>query len=395
MDFALSPEQEQFAADFDRYLRTEMPPEVIEDQLRDDIMYSESPACRDFIRKMGHDGWLGIGWPKEYGGQGRGAIEQHLFYEIATYHRAPLPVLPLNTIGPALMRFGSKEQKEFFLPRILRGEMEISIGYTEPEAGSDLASLKTKAVKDGNEYVINGQKIFTTMAHTADYIWLATRTDPDAPKHKGISIFLVDVRSPGISMKPLYHLSGERSNATYYDDVRVPHSCLVGKENEGWKIITTQLDFERIMISPSSGARRNIEDAIRWAKETIVDGAAVFDRPWVRRKFAELSMEVEVLRMLNLQVAWLIEQGGVPFAEASMVKVYGSELYQRVNGSLMEIMGEFGQLQRGSKHAPLRGKAEYAFRLDLNFIFGGGAIEVQRDIIAQAGLSLPPSRGYR
>ncbi|MFO8011635.1 MAG: acyl-CoA dehydrogenase family protein [Dehalococcoidia bacterium] len=388
MDFALTPEQEQFARDFENYLRAEMPQEVIDDQHKE-MMYPESVACREFIRKMGRDGWLGVGWPKEYGGQGKSAIEQHLFYEIATYHKVPLPVLPLNTVGPALMIFGTREQKDFFLPRILKGEMEISIGYTEPEAGSDLASLKTAAVRDGDEYVINGQKIFTTMAHTADYIWLAARTDPQAPKHKGISIFLVPADSPGISMEPLYHLSGERSNATYYDDVRVPKNALVGEENQGWKILTAQLDFERIMVSPSSGTRRNIEDTMEWARNTEVDGRKVIERPWVKRRFTELLTEVEVLRLLNLQVAWMISQGKVPFAEASMVKVYGSELYQRVNHSLLEIMGEFGQLQGESKWVPLRGRVEHSFRLELNFLFGGGAIEVQRDIIAMAGLGMP------
>ncbi|MBM3131554.1 MAG: acyl-CoA dehydrogenase [Chloroflexi bacterium] len=388
MDFALTPEQEKLTQDFDHYLRTQMPAEVKAD-LEKDMMYPDSPACREFIRKMGRDGWLGIGWPKEYGGQGKGPIEQYLFYEIAIYHRAPLPVLPLNTIGPTLMRFGTEDQKKFFLPRILKGEMEISVGYTEPEAGSDLASLKTRAVKDGDYYVINGQKVFTTMGHTADYIWLATRTDPDAPKHKGISIFLIEAKTPGISMKPLYHLSGERSNATYYDDVRVHKSCLVGEENKGWKYITSQLDFERIMVSPSSYARRKVEDTMGWAKATKIDGKRVIDRPWVKRKLTELWMEVEVLRLMNLQVAWMISKGVVPYAEASMVKVYGSELYQRVNGGLMEIMGEFGQLQRGSKYAPLRGNVEHSFRLELNFIFGGGAIEVQRDIIAQVALGLP------
>ncbi len=391
MEFMLTPEQEQFVKDFDNYLRTQMPAQVQED-LGKDMMYSESPACREFIRQMGRDGWLGIGWPTEYGGQGKGAIEQHLFFEVAKFHRAPVPVLPLNTIGPTIIRHGSEEQKQFFLPKILKGEMEISVGYTEPEAGSDLASLKTVAVRDGDEYVINGQKVFTTMAHTADYLWLAARTDPNVKKHKGISIFLIPMNTPGISMEPFHTISGERTNSTYYDDVRVPASTLVSEENGGWKLMNAQLDFERIMVSPSSECRRNIMDTMEWAKATVIDGECVFDRPWVKRRFAEMLMEVEVLKLLNFQVAWLIDQGNVPFAEASVVKVYGSELYQRVNGSLLEIMGEFGQLQSGSKWAPANGKIEYSFRLDLVYIFGGGAIEVQRDIIAMAGLMMPRSR---
>jgi alkylation response protein AidB-like acyl-CoA dehydrogenase len=290
------------------------------------------------------------------------------------------------------MRFGSEEQKKEFLPRILMGEVEICIGYTESDAGTDLASIKTAAVRDGDYYIINGAKVFTSLAHTSDYIWLAARTDPTAPKkHHGISVFLIPMNTPGITIKPLYTMPGERNNYTFYDNVRVPKSCLVGEENKGWKYITTQLDFERIMLSPSSPMRRNIEDTIQWAKETKVDGTPVIEHHGVKTTLAELLMEVEVLKMLNYQVAWLITNGVVPYAEASMVKVFGSELYQRVNGTLLQIMGQYGQLQAQSKWAPLRGRVEKAFRSDIVFIFGGGAIEVQKNIIAMAGLGMPRS----
>jgi alkylation response protein AidB-like acyl-CoA dehydrogenase len=391
MEFALTPEQEQFVKDFQSYLRTHMTAELKED-LDKELAPSESPLCMEFIRQMGKDGWLGVGWPKEYGGQGRSPIEQHLFFEIAHYERAPLPVLPLNTVGPALMRFGSEEQKREFLPPILRGEMEISIGYTESDAGTDLASIKTAAVRDGDYYIINGAKVFTSLAHTSDYIWLAARTDPNAPKkHHGISVFLIPLNTPGITIKPLYTMPGERNNYTFYDNVKVPKSCLVGEENKGWKYITTQLDFERIMLSPSSPMKRNVEDTIQWAKETKVDGMSVIEQLGVKTRFAELLMEIEVLKMLNYQVAWLITNGVVPYAEASMVKVFGSELYQRVNGTLLQIMGQYGQLQAKSKWAPLKGRVEKAFRSDIVFIFGGGAIEVQKNIIAMAGLGMPRS----
>jgi alkylation response protein AidB-like acyl-CoA dehydrogenase len=391
MEFALTPEQEQFVKDFQSYLRTHMTAELKED-LDKELAPSESPLCMEFIRQMGKDGWLGVGWPKEYGGQGRSPIEQHLFFEIAHYERAPLPVLPLNTVGPALMRFGSEEQKREFLPPILRGEMEISIGYTESDAGTDLASIKTAAVRDGDYYIINGAKVFTSLAHTSDYIWLAARTDPNAPKkHHGISVFLIPLNTPGITIKPLYTMPGERNNYTFYDNVKVPKSCLVGEENKGWKYITTQLDFERIMLSPSSPMKRNVEDTIQWAKETKVDGMPVIEQLGVKTRFAELLMEIEVLKMLNYQVAWLITNGVVPYAEASMVKVFGSELYQRVNGTLLQIMGQYGQLQAQSKWAPLKGRVEKAFRSDIVFIFGGGAIEVQKNIIAMAGLGMPRS----
>jgi alkylation response protein AidB-like acyl-CoA dehydrogenase len=392
MEFALTPEQEQFAKDFENYLKTHIKPEMIAERDDSELAYSESPLCMEFIRRMGHDGWLGVGWPKEYGGQGRSAMDQHIFYEVAHYYDAPMPMLSLNTVGPAIIRYGSEELKREFLPRILRGELEVCIGYTEPEAGTDLASIKTVAVRDGDGYVINGQKVFTSLAHVSDYIWLAARTDPNAPKkHHGISVFLIPMNTPGISIKPLYTMPGERNNYTFLDDVRVSKTCLIGEENKGWKYIATQLDFERIMLSPSSPMRRNIEDTIQWAKETRLDGAPVIERAWVKSKFAQLLVEVEVLKLLNYQVAWLITNGVVPYAEASVVKVFGSELYQRVNGTLLEIMGQFGQLQVKSKWAPLRGRLEKAFRSDIVFIFGGGAIEVQRNIIAIAGLGMPRS----
>ena len=391
MEFALTPEQEQFARDFRDYLKSHMPPEV-KAEIESRRAIEKSPAYKEFICQMGRDGWLGVGWPKEYGGQGRTPMEQHIFYEIVAYERIMLPLMALNAVGPAVMRFGTEEMKREILPPILRGELEVAIGYTEPEAGTDLASLKTTAVKDGDDYIINGQKVFTSCADYADYLWIAARTDPQAPKkHHGISVFLIPMDTPGITIEPMWLLGGERNNTTFYDNVRVPKKCLVGEENKGWKYITTQLDFERIALNPSSPMRRNIDDTIQWAKETKVDGAPVIERPWVRTKLAELTVDVEVLKMINYYLAWLITKGVVPYAEASVVKVFGSELYQRVNHSLLEIMGQFGQLQTGSKWAPLEGRLEQALRSDVIFIFGGGAIEIQRNIIAMAGLGMPRS----
>ncbi len=390
MEFALTPKQEQFARGFEDYLKTHMTAEMVAERDENELAYSESPLCMEFIRQMGRDGWLGVGWPREYGGQGRSPMDQHIFYEIASYHDAPMPMLSLNTVGPAIMRYGSDEQKAEYLPRILSGEMEVCIGYTEPEAGTDLASLKTLAIRDGDEYVINGQKVFTSLAHVSDYIWLAARTDPNAPKkHHGLSVFLVPMNTPGISIEPLHTMAGERNNYTFFDNVRVPRSCLIGEENMGWKYLTTQLDFERIMLSPSAPMRRNIEDTIQWAKETRIDGSYVIEKPWVRAKLAELMMEQEVLRILNFYVAWLVTNNVVPYAEASMIKVFGSELYQRVNSALLQIMGQYGQLHGSSKWAPLKGRVEKAFRSDVVYIFGGGASEVQRNIIAMAGVGMP------
>jgi len=389
MKFALTPEEERFCKECTDYLRKQKTPELVA-ELETRSGYGGGPAYTKLIRQMGRDGWLGIGWPKEYGGQGRTPLEQHLFYEICFYEEIPLPVLALNTVGPAVMRIGTDEQKKKYLPLILKGELEVCIGYTEPDAGTDLASLKTTAVKEGDDYyIINGQKSFTTNADFADYIWLAARTDSKVSKHRGISIFMVPMKTPGITVKPLMTMGGEQTNYTFYDNVRVPKSCLVGEENKGWRYMSTQLSFERIALVASSPLRRNIEQTMQWAKETKYDGKTVIEVAWVRRKFAELLMELEVLKMLNYYVAWLITKDAPLYAESSMVKVYGVELNQRVNSSLLQIMGQFGQLQMGSKWAPLKGKVEHAYRQDIVLIFGGGALEIQRNIIAIAGLGMP------
>ena len=390
MEFALTPEEERFCQECTGYLRKQKTPELVA-ELEARSGYGGGPAYTRLVRQMGRDGWLGVGWPEEFGGQGRTPMEQHLFYEICFYEEIPLPVLGLNTVGPAIMRIGTDEQKRKYLPPILGGELEVCIGYTEPDAGTDLASLKTTAVRDGDDYVINGQKIFITHADFADYIWLAARTDPQAPKHRGISVFMVPMSTPGISVEPITTMGGERTNYTFFDNVRVPRECLVGEENKGWKYMTTQLSFERIALVPSAPMRRNVEQTIQWAKETNYDGKAVIELPWVRRKFAELMMELEVLKMLNYYVVWRITKDDPVYAESSMVKVYGVELNQRLNSSLLQIMGQFGQLQMGSKWAPLKGKVEHALRMDIVLIFGGGALEVQKNIMAMAGLGMPRS----
>ncbi len=391
MEFALTPEQQKFADDLEQYIKDHMTPELEADLEKQDM--DKGAAHTAFIQQMGKDGWLGIGWPTEFGGQGRTAIEQHLFSEVMSYAGIALPEMALNAVGPAIMRVGTEEQKKKFLPPIVRGELEVAIGYSEPEAGSDLASMKTSAVKEGNEYVINGQKVFTSCAHYADYLWLATRTDPNAPKkHKGLSVFMVPMKHEGITIEGNTIIGGERLNTTFLDNVRVPEEWRIGEENLGWKYITTQLDFERVAISPSGSMRRSVEDVTRWAKETKIDGKQVIEEPWIRQKLAELTMEIEVHRMLNLNVAWMVENGQVPFAEASAVKVWGSELRNRVNGALMQVLGQYGQLHKDSKWAQLNGAIEHAYRSDVIFTFGGGAVEVQRDIIAMAGLWLPRGR---
>src|SRR3989454_8039524 len=262
MHLALTPEQEKLQEELRAYFAELVTPEIEEEMAGGEMGGPKSQAA---VRKIGADGWLGIGWPKEYGGQGRSATEQFILFDEVQRAGVPFPFVTVNTVGPTLMRFGSEEQKAFFLPGILRGEINFAIGYTEPEAGTDLASLRTRAVRDGDEYVVNGNKIFTSGANQADYIWLACRTNPDAPKHKGISMILVPTSSPGFSWTPIVTVGGIVTTATYYDDVRVPAANLVGRENDGWRMITTQLNHERVGIAAIGGLTHRLwDDVVRW-----------------------------------------------------------------------------------------------------------------------------------
>jgi alkylation response protein AidB-like acyl-CoA dehydrogenase len=342
-------------------------------------------AYRELIRQLGRDGWLGVGWPKEFGGQGRSWLEQHILYDEAQRAGVPMPLVTLNTVGPTLMRFGTEEQKAYFLPRILAGELHFAIGYTEPSAGTDLASLRTRAVRDGDEYVVNGQKVFTTGAHDADWIWLAVRTDPDAPKHKGISILLVDTRSPGFSWSPIPLLGGGHTNATYYTDVRVPVSRRVGAENEGWKLITTQLNHERVALAPAGQIDRHLDSVLAWAGEN-----GLLEKEWVRITLARVRARVAALRLMNWRLASVLDrEGTLNPADASAMKVYATELRCEALRLLMEVVGQPGYLTAGSPHAALRGELEQAYRQAPVGTFGGGVNEVQREIICGAGLGMP------
>ena len=342
------------------------------------------------VRQMGKDGWLGIGWPKEYGGQGRGAIEQLIFLEEAGRAGAPIPLVTLNTVGPTIAQFGTDEQKERFLPAILAGEIHFAIGYTEPGAGTDLASLRTSATRDGDEYVVNGQKVFTSGGHAADFVWLACRTDPRAPKHKGISILIVDTDQPGFKWTPINTLAGGFTSATYYEDVRVPVSMRVGEENGGWKMITTQLNFERVALGPSGRIFRSLDAVLAWAKEThLADGMRVIDVEWVRPNLARVRAKAEVAELFNWRVAWEQEQGRLNPADASAMKVYGTELRQETARLLLEVVGVTGSLREGSPGAVLEGLLEREYRSSVVGTFGGGVNEVQREIIVTTGLGMP------
>jgi alkylation response protein AidB-like acyl-CoA dehydrogenase len=350
-----------------------------------------SPLHKQVIRQMGRDGWLGVGWPKEYGGQGRGAIEQLIWFEEARRAGAPIPFVTLNTVGPTLMSSGSESQKQKFLRGILAGEVHFAIGYSEPDAGTDLASLKTSAVRDGDEYVVNGTKIFTSGADAADYIWLAVRTDPAAPKHKGISILIVDTTSPGFSSSPIYTVGGGHTNMSYYENVRVPVENIVGLENMGWHLITMQLNHERIGLAAfSSYAQRLYDDTVEWARKTEAeDGRPVSAKPWVQSCLGEAHARLEAIKLFNWRMAWELERGQLQPAMASAAKVHSSEAVIEVYRLLLEVTGMPGAMRPGSAGEVLRGELEKEWRHCQINTFGGGVNEVQRELIGMFALALP------
>jgi alkylation response protein AidB-like acyl-CoA dehydrogenase len=350
---------------------------------------TDVPTYPRYVRRLGHDGWLGLGWPVEYGGQGRDAIDQMIFVEESHWAGVPLPLLTLNSVGPTLMALGTEGQKREYLPRILRGELHFAIGYTEPKAGTDLASLETRAVRDGDEYVINGQKVFTSAIQHADYVWLAVRTDPSLPKHKGLSVFIVPTSSPGFRYTPLPVIAGDITSTTYYDDVRVPAENLVGEENQGWKLITNQLNHERVAICPAAGILRSIDDVRAWCADTrLADGRRVIDQEWVATSLARVSARAEFLKLMNWKVAWASSRGLNP-ADASATKVFGTEFALEAYRLLMDIVGSAAYLEEGTIGAELAGRLERAYRANTIFTFGGGTNEIQRDIIAMIGLGMP------
>ncbi|ALD65071.1 acyl-CoA dehydrogenase [Arthrobacter sp. LS16] len=344
-------------------------------------------------RQMGQDGWLGIGWPVEYGGQGRGPAAQFVFYDEAYRADAPIPMITLTTVGPTLMSHGSQEQKDYFLPKILAGELVVSIGYTEPEAGTDLASLTTRAVRDGDEYVINGSKVFTSGGDGADWIWLAARTDPDAPKHKGISLILVPTTDPGFSATPIHTVGGFSTTATYYDNIRVPVSNVVGKENEGWKLITTQLNHERVGLAAFSGiCEAQLDEVREWLKDQVTaDGTPLGDEPWVRSLLATSTARLRAMRLLNWKLVETTAQGSLDPGSASAAKVFATETVIDVYRSLLEIVG--GTATRISD-APWNFDTGRLALMNLGAqinTFGGGVAEIQREIVAWTTLGMARS----
>ena len=367
----------------------------------DDLMTSENAEAtrgmeggekyRDLVRQVGQDGWLGVGWPKEFGGGGMTMVEQMIFLEEQRRSNAPFPFVTISTVGPALIDFGTEEQKAEFLPKMLGGECHFSIGYSEPNAGTDLASLSTTAVEDGDDWVINGTKMFTSGATDTDFIWLAARTDPDAPKHKGITMFIVPADSPGFSAAPIHTLSGSATAMSYYDNVRVPKESVVGGVNGGWKLITTQLNHERVGLAAfGSATYARTEKVIAWARDTETpEGGKIIDLPWVQANLAEVFARIEAMKLLNWRMASQLETGFVNPADASAVKVYGTEVVLEVYRLLQEIVGPSALVQTGSPAAQINGEIEHEARLGTINTFGGGVNEIQREIVSMAGLRMP------
>ncbi|TDV52399.1 acyl-CoA dehydrogenase family protein [Actinophytocola oryzae] len=378
MDLELTPGQHALALELREYFR-----ELLSTSERDAMLTDRhGETYRTVVRRMGRDGWLGVGWPAEYGGRGFGMVEQQIFVNEAARADIPLPAVTLQTVGPTLQVFGTPAQKDFFLPKILAGELHFAIGYTESEAGTDLASLRTSAVRDGDTYVVNGQKIFTTGAHDADYVWLAVRTDQNAPKHRGISILIVDTSDPGFSWTPIITCDGAHHvNATYYNDVRVPADMVVGEENAGWRLITTQLNHERVMLGPAGRIAVLYERVRDWAA-----ARDLLDQPDVRRTFARARAHVRVNELLNWQV--VAAGAEVSIADASATKVFSSDRIQWLGRELEAVVGTHGDPADPDTDALVRWLDVQAKR-NLVLTFGGGVNEVQRELIAMAGLNLP------
>jgi alkylation response protein AidB-like acyl-CoA dehydrogenase len=347
------------------------------------------PLVRRLVLQMGADGWLGIGWPTEYGGQGRTPMEQFIFFDESMRAGAPVPMLTINTVGPTIMGFGSGEQKSRFLPPILRGEINFCVGYTEPGSGTDLASLQTRAVRDGDEYVINGAKVFTSLASDADYVWLAARTDPEAKKHAGISIFIVPTSTPGFRYVPMRLIGEHDTNQTFYEDVRVPAANLVGGENNGWTLITNQLNHERVTLCSPGVIEESFDRVRAYAAATGgPSGGRLIDEPWVQLDLARVKAKLEFLKLANWKVA---SSEKLDVADASTVKVFGTEFYLEALRLMLGVIGEAGYVVEGSPGAVLNGRLERLYRSLVILTFGGGANEIQRELIAMFGLGLPHS----
>ena len=388
MEFGWSEEEQAFRQEVRVFLTSLLPSGWDERNMNEEEAYEHGRA---FAKSLAEKAWRVMHWPVEYGGLGYGHWRQLIFNEEVAYHRFPgASDSGTSFIGPSIMLYGNEAQKQKFLRAIAQAEISFCQLFTEPGAGSDLASLQTTAVKDGDDYIVTGQKIFTSGAHHSDWGWLGARTDPDAPKHRGISTFVVDMKSPGITIRPLINMTGIHvQNEVFFDEVRVPRGCLVGDENRGWYQMATTLDFERSGISRFAAGKRLLEELANYATSTVADGDTLAKQPRVRGKLAELAIELEVGRFIGYRTAWMQARGLVPNKEASAARVFGGELNQRLANVGVNLLGLYGQLRRGSKYAPLQGRIEHLYKETVFYTIGAGTAEIQRNIIAGRGLGLP------
>jgi len=389
MYLAETPEQQALRKELREYFAAMLTPEV-----RAELGESGEgrPLFRELVRKLGADGWLGLGWPKEFGGQGRPATDQFIMFDEIQRAHAPFPFVTVNTVGPAIMAHGTQAQKDQYLTGILKGEINFAIGYTEPEAGTDLAALRCSAVLDGDEWVINGNKVYTSGANQSDYVWLACRTDTEAPKHQGITLIIVPTNTPGFEWTPIVTVGGVMTTATYYTDVRVPKENVIGEINGGWKLITMQLNHERVGLAALSGlTERLLDDVTTWCRVTP-SGAGndqkMIDVPWVQADLAKSHALLDAIRLMTWKLAKAVSDNTLGPAEASGVKVFGTEKAVEVYRILQGILGPVSHLREGSQGAVIHGEVERAARAAQINTFGGGVNEIQRELVATAGLGL-------
>jgi alkylation response protein AidB-like acyl-CoA dehydrogenase len=386
MQMDLSPESKALRRQLREYFA-----EIITEQDRRDLVDQTEggPTFDRIYQQMGRDGWLGLGWPEEYGGRGEDPEALFVFYDEVLRANAPLSLVTLNTVAPSLMKYGTQEQKDFFLPRILAGELIFAIGYTEPGAGTDLAALQTRAVVDGDELVINGNKVYTSAGIFADWIWLAVRTDPDAPRHKGISVVLVPTSAPGFSVTEIHTVGGISTSATYYEDVRVPITNVVGELNAGWPLITSQLNHERVALAARGGiANELFAGVLAWAKEERTDTGRLYDVPWVRSTLAEVYALLSAADLMNLRLVADVAANTLGGGDSAAAKIFGTEAVVTAYGRMQEVLGAQGLLRPGSPGAVLQGRVETLARRAQNNTFGGGTNEVMREIVAAKNLGM-------
>jgi hypothetical protein len=386
MNFRYSEDEERFRQEVLDFIKNNLTPEASAETFGGSI---RGPKARDFVKKMAEAGLLGLSWPKEYGGKEMPSIYDFILNEELAYAKAPQAGHGVGIVGRTLMVHGSEWQKKEFLPKILNEEVEFALGYSEPEAGSDLAALQLRAIEDGDDYVFNGQKLFCSAADTSEYVWCLARTDPTLPKHKGVSIFIVDLRSPGITIRILTTICGDRTTEVFFDNVRVPKKYLVGQLNKGFVYAMEALAYERQVMFPANFAQGLFDMFLDWVKNTTIDGKPLAKDPLIRHKVARLAVEMEAFQMLGLRVAMENAKGLPGDIEAAMHKLYGSHLEQRLANAAVDIMGLYGQLVKGSKHAPLDGKFDNFWRFSILRTVGGGSSEIQKNIIATRHLGLP------